>query len=81
VFAFKLAREATGHREPGYTAENSRAALAADDGFKQAFAEAKARIRKMEVRYVEEADPLRQTLLEIYVAVVLKTPYNDFDTH
>ena len=35
----------------------------------------------MELRYVEEADPLRQTLLEIYVAVALKTPYNDFDTH
>lgn len=81
VFAFKLAREATGHLEPGYTAKDSRAALAANPEFKQAFAEAKTRIRKMELRYVAEADPLRQTLLEIYVAVVLKTPYNDFDTH
>ena len=35
----------------------------------------------MQVRYVEEIDPLRQALLEIYVAVVLKTPYNDFNTH
>jgi len=35
----------------------------------------------MELGYVEEVDALRQTLLEIYVAVVLKTPYNDFDTH
>ena len=35
----------------------------------------------MELRFVEESEPLRQTLLEIYVAVVLKTPYNDFDTH
>lgn len=81
VFAFKLAREATGHLEPGYTAKDSRAALATNPEFKQAFAEAKTRIRKMELRYVAEADPLRQTLLEIYVAVVLKTPYNDFDTH
>ena len=81
VFAFKLAREATGHLEPGYTANDSRASLAANPEFKQAFAEAKTRIRKMELRYVAEADPLRQTLLEIYVAVVLKTPYNDFDTH
>jgi len=35
----------------------------------------------MDVRYVEETDPLRQALLEIYVSIVLKTPYNDFDTH
>ncbi len=81
VFAFKLAREATGHLEPGYTTKDSRVALAANSEFKQAFAEAKTRVRKMELRYVAEADPLRQTLLEIYVAVVLKTPYNDFDTH
>jgi hypothetical protein len=35
----------------------------------------------MDVRYVEEKDALRQALLEIYVSVVLKTPYNDFETH
>lgn len=81
VFAFKIARETTGHLRPGYTVKNSRSALAADPEFAKAFAQAKNRIRQMELRYVEEADPLRQTLLEIYVAVVLSTPYNDFDTH
>jgi len=30
---------------------------------------------------VEETDPTRQALLEIYAATVLKTPFNDFDTH
>jgi hypothetical protein len=35
----------------------------------------------MELRYVEEPDPLRQALLEIYVAVVLRTPHNNFETH
>lgn len=30
---------------------------------------------------VEERDQLRQALLEIYVAVALETPFNDFDTH
>ena len=35
----------------------------------------------MDLRFVDEADPIRQALLEIYVAVVLGTPYNDFDTH
>jgi hypothetical protein len=81
VFAFKLAREMTGHMHPGYTAKGSREALASDPEFAKAFSQAKQRIRQMELRYVSEVDPLRQTLLEIYVAVVLKTPYNDFDTH
>ena len=30
---------------------------------------------------VEETDAVKQALLEIYTAVVLKTPYNDFDNH
>lgn len=81
VFAFILAREATGRREPGNTADNSRKTLAGDPGFKQASAQARVRIRKLQLWYVEEADPLRQALLEIYLAVVLKTSYNDFDTH
>jgi hypothetical protein len=33
------------------------------------------------MRYVEETDPLRQALLEIYVSIVLATPYNDVNTH
>jgi hypothetical protein len=37
--------------------------------------EAKARIRAMEYRYVEERKQNRQALLEIYCAVVLGTPY------
>lgn len=32
-------------------------------------------------RLLAEPDPLRQALLEIYVSVVLRTPYNDFETH
>ena len=35
----------------------------------------------MSVRYVHEPDPFRQVLLEIYVAVVADTQYNDFNTH
>lgn len=81
MFAFKIAREKTGHLHAGYTATDSREALCADPEFAEAFLQAKRRIRQMELGYVEEVDALRQTLLEIYVAVVLKTPYNDFDTH
>ena len=49
-------------------------------GFAAAFAAAKERIRRMEVRYVQESDANRQALLEIYATLVLKTHYNDFDT-
>jgi hypothetical protein len=52
-----------------------------DPIFANAFLTAKARIRDMELRYVEESDPVRQTLLEVYVAVVLDAKHNDFDNH
>jgi len=81
-FAFRLARESTGYPKASYKkGEGSRAALMKDDLFAAAFDAAKARIRKMNLRFVEELDPVSQALLEIYVAVVLNTPYNDFDNH
>ena len=55
--------------------------LMTDPEFVEAFVDAKQRISRMDVRYVEETHPLRQALLEMYVAVALNTPYNDFDTH
>ena len=56
-------------------------AAGAEFGTSAAFDAAKARVRAMEFRYVEEADPIRQAVLEIYCAVALETPYNDFDNH
>ena len=81
VFAFKLAREATGRLAAAYSAEGSRKALCVEPKFAEAFAQSKARVREMDLRFVEETDPTRQALLEIYVSVVLRTKYNDFDTH
>lgn len=81
VFAFKLAREMTGNLRASYKTTGSRAFLMTNSEFRKAFLKAKERVSQMNLRYVEEANPLRQTLLEIYVGVVLKTPYNDFDTH
>lgn len=46
-----------------------------------AFKRAKERVRAMEFRAVEESDQTRQALLEVYCAIALKTPYNDFGTH
>jgi hypothetical protein len=82
AFAFRLAREQTGRIQPTYkSGEGSRKHLAADKVFAPAFGDAKRRIREMDFRCVEESDPKRQCLLEIYCAVVLNTAYNDFDNH
>ena len=80
-FAFRIAREEMGKSKPSYVSNGSRAALERDPAFKDAFLRAKRRVRAMDVRFVEERDPLRQCLLEIYVAVATGTKYNDFDTH
>ena len=79
-FAVKLAREATG-KKTSYTTQHSVKELLKDPEFATAFQTAKDRIRGMEIRFVEESDSNRQALLEIYATLVLKTPYNDFETH
>jgi hypothetical protein len=80
-FAFRIARQETGRLKATYTAKGSRQNLVIDPVFGQAFETAKKRVSSMDIRYVEEVDQTNQALLEIYAATVLKTPYNDFDTH
>jgi hypothetical protein len=80
-FAWRLAREATDNLKATYKKEGSQKDLLSKAAFREAYEDAKLRIRKMEVRYVSEPDPLRQALLEIYVAVVTGAKHNDFDTH
>lgn len=80
-FAFRLAREATGCIEATYMTEGSRSELEKDPQFKKAFASAKARVSRMDARFIEEANPLRQALLQMYVSISLSTPHNDFDNH
>lgn len=82
AFAFRIAREATGNIRATYKkGEGSRSGLMENRAFLHEFIAAKARVRQMDLRFVEESDPVRQTLLEVYTAVVLDTPYNDFDNH
>lgn len=81
-FAYKLAREFLGIEGAAYKkGEWSRVGLAAKPAFMNAFGAAKARIRRMQYRFVEEPDQTRQALLEAYCTIALDTPYNDFDTH
>ena len=79
-FAWHIAREKTG-KKATYKIEGSRKELLKDPEFQAEYENSKSRIRKMDVRYVGESDPLRQALLEIYIAVVSEAKYNDFDTH
>ena len=82
AFAFQLAREVTDKTVAAYRpGAGSRDGLMLDPVFADAFSKAKERIRAMEYRFVEETDQNRQALLEIYCAIALQTPYNDFGTH
>lgn len=81
VFAFRIAREATGFTKPSYAPKGSRADLCNHPIFASAFCDAKTRVSNMDIRYVEETDPVKQALLEIYVSTVLSTRYNDFENH
>lgn len=81
AFAFRLAREQTGNVKATYKkGDGSRSALMQNPLFVKAFSSAKERVSKMQLRFVEESDPVRQALLEIYAAVILETPYNSFNT-
>jgi hypothetical protein len=81
TLAFRIARKKTGKTKASYGKSGSRPDLLNDPTFALAFEEAKRRIIAMDLRYVEESDPTRQALLEIYAATLLDTSYNDFENH
>lgn len=78
-FAFLLARHKTGS-ETSYSGKGTRKELMKLKSFVNAFEEAQERIQKMDVRFVEESDPVKQCLLEVYAAIALKTEFNSFKT-
>jgi predicted GIY-YIG superfamily endonuclease len=81
ALASRRARRALDIGKASYKAENSRKVLALRPEFQQAFQAAKDSIGEMDIRWVEENDPVRQALLEIYVSVALETEENDFGNH
>jgi hypothetical protein len=60
-FAFRLARESVGKVKASYRPRDSRKELLADPVFLAARMKAINRIRSMDIRYVEEDDPIRQS--------------------
>src|SRR5262249_50892046 len=81
AFAIKLARIETGLKATYRTDGSVKSLMQQSPEFVAAFNNAKALIRTFEYRYVEEADPDRQALLEIYCTVVLGAKHNDFKNH
>lgn len=81
TFAFRMARDRTGKTEAAYAAVGGRKSLVQDEKFGPVFSACKHEIRRYRLRFVEEDQPTRQALLEIYVATVLQTLYNDFENH
>lgn len=82
-FAYRLACISSGRTGVSYIAghPDTRKMKMADAEFREHFNQAKRDIASMEFRYVEEADPVDQAILEVYCAVALGTPHNTFDNH
>jgi predicted GIY-YIG superfamily endonuclease len=81
TFAFLLARRKTGNLKASYRPEGSRTALLSEPAFRAAFDAARERINQMDVQFVEEPDPVNQTILEVFTAFETKAEFNDFDNH
>lgn len=82
TFAYRIAATQLGLPRAGYHPDDSRARrLAENASLREAFSVAKTRIRGMSIRTLRVDDPRQQALFELYVAIVLDTPYNDFDNH
>ena len=81
TFAFLLARHQTGNLKASYKPKGSRQDLLSDPTFRAAFDDARQRIRNMQVQFVEERDPIKQTILEVFSAFKTKAKYNNFDNH
>lgn len=78
-FAVKVAR-IKAKRPATYSKKDSFNELIKNRTFKKEYQKAIERIKRMDVRFVEEKDDTKQCLLEIYSSIVLGTTYNDFKT-
>lgn len=79
AFAVRLAREESGAIRKDLPPSSRRASLTGDALFDTALTAARIRIGRMDLRYLEERDPVLQALLEIYVATTLRSRYNELD--
>jgi hypothetical protein len=79
-FAFKCARREL-NMHATYKSEGSRSQLMLHDTFGPEFERQIAKIKVMEVRFVEVDDPVAQYLLELYAVLEWDLSLDEFDTH
>ncbi|MEP6356050.1 MAG: hypothetical protein ABJ081_05165 [Hyphomicrobiales bacterium] len=80
-FAYKLACEKCNIPSPTYKKGDGQSERLKNPILAAEFFKAKERVLAMDYRYVEEADPTRQSMLEAYACIALETPYNNFENH
>lgn len=79
TFAFMIAKRDAEKEKVDLT--KTREVLQNDPTFSPLFKKAKERVSKMKVQVIAVEDPIEQTLFEVYAALELNTPYNDWKTH
>jgi hypothetical protein len=80
TFAFKMARRKLG-LPATYSAMGGRAQLQNDPIFRPEFLRQIERVKAMQVRFIEIADPVYQYLVELYAHLEYGLPLDEFDTH
>ena len=80
TFAFRLALEAAKGQRFDLTGMQ-RSQLETNLRFKGLYDAAKSRVAAMGVRVIQIDDPVEQTIFEVYAALTLATPYNEFENH
>lgn len=80
TFAFKMARGKLG-LPATYSAVGARGQLQNDPIFRPEFLRQIERVKAMQVRFVEIADPVHQYLVELYAHLEYGLPLDEFDTH
>lgn len=81
TFAFILAKEVAEKSPKKIDLEQDRDVLERDPAFKPIYDEMKERVSKMQIRVVEVEDPIDQTIFEVYAALELDTPHNEWKNH
>ncbi|PNG27879.1 hypothetical protein [Methylocella silvestris] len=79
-FAMKRTRKILG-KVATYRPAGGAAALFRDDAFLTVFLEQIELIKRMEVRFIEVTDPMRQYFLELYAHLEYDLLLDEFDTH
>ncbi len=80
TFAFIMAKKKA-KRSGEIDLSQKREALERDPKFKPIYDQMKERILKMQIKVVKIQNPVEQTFFEVYAALELKTPHNEWRNH